>query len=173
MIDLSNINIGDLLTTFGGLITGGGLAWLFNWRNRMRVAKAEADTAVATGYEARLEECHRTIQYLNQTLAELTQRIRDLNHALNEKTDQINDKTDQIRKLTQQMWEAQQEVNRVQDLLNGTKDTVTRLTEERDEERRLKEYYRRWRCEKSTCLDPEGRRPPNSRLAAETYEHPE
>lgn len=161
-----NININDLLTTLGGLVTGGGLAWLLNWRNRMRMAKAEADTAVATGYEARLEELHRTIQYLNQTLAELTQRVRDLNHAL-------NDKTDQIRKITQQMWEAQQEVNRVQDLLNGTKDTVTRLTEERDEERRLKEYYRRWRCEKSTCLDPEGRRPPNSRLSSEKYEHPE
>ena len=93
-------------------------------------------------------------------------RISELNHAL-------NSKTDQIRNLTGKMYSSEQEINRVQDLLNDAKDTIIMLTEERDEERRRKEYYKRWRCEKSTCEDPEGRRPPNSKLATETYIHPE
>lgn len=137
------MDIKEILTLVGGIVSGGGLTWLVSWRQRVRVAKAEADATVSTGYEARIAELHQTVKYLNETTTEQAQRIKDLNHGL-------DDKTDRIRDLTERVWEAEQAQNRLNaDLL--------RCTEERDEYRRLMEHYRDWRCEDHECGN---RRPP-------------
>ncbi|MDE7188847.1 MAG: hypothetical protein K2N96_01740, partial [Muribaculaceae bacterium] len=158
------IDIINLISPVGALRAGGGLGMLSK-SGRIK-AKSEAMKAMSEAYEMRITSLHTIIDNHNQTDIENSKRISELNHAL-------NSKTDQIRNLTGKMYSSEQEINRVQDLLNDAKDTIIMLTEERDEERRRKEYYKRWRCEKSTCEDPEGRRPPNSKLATETYIHPE
>lgn len=140
------IEVTDILTTIGGLLTGGGLMQLLNWRSRVRVAKAEADTTVAQGYAARINELHQTVKYLNETTSEQALRIKDLNHGM-------DDKTDQIRKLTERAWEAEQALNH----LNAE---LLQTTKERDEYRRLMEHYRDWRCERHDCRDERGRKPP-------------
>lgn len=137
------MDISEILTLVGGIVSGGGLTWLVNWRNRVRVAKADADATVAQGYEARIAELHQTIKYLNETITEQAQRIKELNHGM-------DGKTDQIRKLTERIWEAEQMINR----LNAE---LLECTQERDEYRRLMEHYRDWRCEDHECGH---RRPP-------------
>lgn len=179
MIDFAEIStaLGTLvsvLTTFGGV----GI-WLYRKQNK-RLKESEAKLSEINVENARLNfekervnHLHEIIENYNKTEVEHSQRISDLNHALNVKDDELRDKTLQIRNLTEKVYTSEQEVNRVQDLLNDSKDEIIKLTEERDEERRKKEYYKRWRCEKSICQDPEGRIPPNSKLSAETYVHPE
>lgn len=165
----------NLLQMLGGFVFGGGIV-AFTKAGRAKT-KAEAMKAMADAYEFRLESLHKVIENHNKSEIETSQRISDLNHALNEKEDENRkieaDKTEQIRKLTDKMYESEREVNRVNGLLNDAKDEITRLTEERDHYKACNEYNKRWRCEKSVCRDPEGRIPPNSKLASEVYVDPE
>lgn len=179
MIDLAEVStaLGTLVTTFTAL--GGVGIWKYRKMNK-RLKESETKLSEIAVQKAsldfekeRINHLHDIIENYNKTEVEHSQRISDLNHALNVKEDELRDKTVQIRNLTEKIYTSEQEVNRVQDLLNDSKDEIIRLTEERDEERRKKEYYKRWRCEKSSCQDPEGRIPPNSKLMAETYVHPE
>lgn len=165
------IDLVSLISTVGTLLLGGGVGWLSK-AGRIK-ERADAYKKMGEAYQYRIDSLHDDIDTLNKSNKELTERIAELNHALNTKEDEVQDKKMQIRNLTEKMYQSEQEVNRVQNLLNDSKDGIIRLTEERDEERRIKEYYKRWRCEKNTCEDPEGRRPPNSKLSAETYVHPE
>ncbi|MDE6009845.1 MAG: hypothetical protein K2F87_00165 [Muribaculaceae bacterium] len=153
--------INELITQFlipAGTLLIGGAAGMLTKSGRIK-AKADAMKAMADVYEARLASLHTIIENQNKTEVENSRRISELNHA-------INDKTDRIRELTDKGYESERELNRANE-------RITTLTEQRDDERRLKEYYKRWRCEKSTCADPDGRRPPNSKLAAEHYAHPD
>lgn len=178
-MDMTEITtmLGTLLSVLAPL--GGVGVWMYRKQNK-RLKESEAKLAEINVEKAsldfekeRIKYLHEIIDNYNKTDVEHSKRIAELNHALNIKEDELRDKTVQIRSLTEKVYSSEQEVNRVQDLLNDSKDEIIRRTEERDEERRLKEYYKRWRCEKNTCLDPEGRRPPNSKLAAEMYVHPE
>lgn len=179
MIDFAEVStaLGTVVSMFTAL--GGFGIWQYKKQNK-RLKESEAklseinvQTANLNFEKERVNHLHEIIENYNKTEIEHSQRISDLNHALNVKEDELREKTVQIRNLTEKLYTSEQEVNRVQDLLNDSKDRITKLTEERDEERRLKEYYKRWRCEKSTCKDPDGRIPPNSKLSAEIYTHPE
>ena len=179
MIDLAEVTtaLGTLVTTFTAL--GGVGVWLYRKQNK-RLKESEAKLSEIAVQKAnldfekeRINHLHEIIDNYNKTEIEHSKRISDLNHALNAKEDESRDKTLQIRNLTEKVYTSEQEVNRVQDLLNDAKDEIIKRTEERDEERRRKEYYKRWRCEKSICQDPDGRIPPNSKLSTETYIHPE
>ena len=129
-------------------------------------AKADAMKVMSDGYEERIKSLHAINDAHNANEVKLTERIAQLDRT-------IDDKTAQIRNLTDKCFKSEQEVNRVQDLLNDAKDEIIRLTEERDQERADKEYYKNWRCIKSVCNDPDGRRPPNSKLADQTFIDPE
>lgn len=164
-----------MLGTLGTILSGVGIGWLSK-SGRMK-EKADAYKKMGEAYQYRIDALHESLGTCNKTIDENQKQIAKLNHALNEKEDEKRkieaDKTEQIRKLTEQMYQSEQEVNRVQNLLNDAKDEITRLTEERDNERAAKEYYKQWRCTKSICKDPEGRRPPNSKLATQVYKDPE
>lgn len=147
----------SLLQVVGGLISGVGLA-SFTKAGRVK-AKSDAYAAMAKAYDDRIAALHVIIDNNNKTEIEHSQRISDLNHSL-------NDKTERIRKLTDDVYDSQKE-------LNAANERITELTAEVAEERRKKEYYKRWRCEKSTCHDPEGRIPPNSKLSSEKFISPE
>lgn len=177
-----DINFIDILGTLGTVLSGVGIGWLSK-SGRMK-EKADAYKKMGEAYQYRIDTLHEDVGICNKTIKELQERIAELNHALNEKEDEkramkeahdkeIQDKTAQIRNLTEKVYKSEQEVNRVQDLLNDAKDEIIRRTEERDQERADKEYYKNWRCIKSVCNDPEGRRPPNSKLADQTFVDPE
>lgn len=159
-----DINFIEIISTLGTILAGVGIGWLSK-SGRMK-EKADAYKKMGEAFQFRMDSLHGDIAVLNKTNKELTERIAELNHAL-------NDKTMQIRNLTEKVYSSEQEVNRVQDLLNDAKDEIIRLTEERDRERAAKEYYKQWKCVKSVCNDPEGRIPPNSKLATQEYVDPE
>lgn len=177
-----DINLIDILGTLGTILSGVGIGWLSK-SGRMK-EKADAYKKMGEAYQYRIDTLHQDIDTCNKTIKELQERIAELNHALNVKEDElramkeasdkeIQDKKLQIRNLTDKMYQSEQEVNRVQDLLNDAKDEIIRRTEERDQERADKEYYKQWKCIKSQCNDPEGRRPPNSKLADQVFVDPE
>lgn len=153
-----------LLQTVGGIIGGFGIGSLTK-SGRVK-SKADAYKAVCDGYEARISALHDIEKVNNATILEQGNTIASLNHAL-------DDKTLRIRELTNKLWEAERETNRVNDLLNAANERIVRLTEERDQERLHKEYYKRWRCEWPDCHDPRGRKPPNKNLDMESFEDPE
>lgn len=152
------------MQTIGGLIAGGGIV-AFTKSGRIK-AKADAMKAMMEAYEERIKALHTINDAHNANEVKLTERIAQLDRT-------IDDKVVEIRKLRDQGYTSEQEVNRVQDLLNDAKDEIIRLTEERDQERADKEYYKQWKCIKSQCNDPEGRRPPNSKLADQIFVDPE
>lgn len=181
-----------MLGTLLGVITplGGVGVWAYRKQNKRlkeseaKLAEINVEKAKHAATNERINDLHSIIKVLNKNEVEQSQRIAELNHALNIKEDEkramkeecdkeIQDKTAQIRNLTEKAYKSEQEVNRVQDLLNDAKDEIIRLTEERDQERADKEYYKQWKCIKNQCKDPEGRRPPNSKLATQTFVDPE
>lgn len=189
------MDITELTTMLGTLLgvlapLGGVGVWAYRKQNK-RLKESEAKLAEISvekaKYDAtndRINDLHSVIAVLNKTEVEQSQRISELNHALNVKEDEkralkessdneIQDKKLQIRNLTEKALQSEHEVNRVNGLLNKAKDRITQLTEERDQERADKEYYKQWKCIKSQCNDPEGRRPPNSKLATQTFVDPE
>lgn len=163
----------DILKELLGWLVGGGIAAIAFWRQNKRLKNAEASKAEAEAkladlsikeaeakhYEERFESLHTTISNHNKTEEVQSKRILDLEK-------QAVDERARSRELSDRLYKSERE-------LNVQNERITTLTEERDEERRLKEYYKRWRCTKSICEDPEGRRPPNSTLAAEEYVDPE
>lgn len=154
----------NLLQVIGGIVTGGGIV-AFTKSGRAK-AWADAMKAMTEAYEERIKSLHTINNAHNANEVKLTERIAQLDRT-------IDDKVVEIRKLRDQGYASEQEVNRVQDLLNDAKDEIIRLTEERDQERADKEYYKQWKCIKSQCNDPEGRRPPNSKLADQVFVDPE
>ncbi|MDE6649299.1 MAG: hypothetical protein K2K45_05155 [Muribaculaceae bacterium] len=154
----------NLLQTIGGIIAGGGIV-AFTKSGRIK-AKADAMKVMSDGYEERIKSLHAINDAHNANEVKLTERIAQLDRT-------IDDKTAQIRNLTEKCFKSEQEVNRVQDLLNDSKDEIIRLTEERDREKANNEYNKQWRCIKSVCRDPEGRIPPNPKLATQEYVDPE
>lgn len=154
----------NLLQVIGGIMTGGGIVALTK-SGRIK-AKADAMKAMTEAYEERIKSLHTINDAHNANEVKLTERIAQLDRT-------IDDKVVEIRKLRDQGYTSEQEVNRVQDLLNDAKDEIIRLTEERDRERANNEYNKQWRCIKSVCRDPEGRVPPNPKLATQEYVDPE
>lgn len=164
-----DINITEILTTLGTILSGIGIGWASK-SGRMK-EKADAYKKMGEAYQYRIDALHEDIETCNKTIKENQGRIAELNHALNAKEDELHDKTMQIRKLTEQGYTSEQEVNRVQNLLNEAKNDVIRLTEERDFERARADYAEMWRCELNDCQDPRGRKPPRN-LAGLKYSPP-
>ena len=164
-----DINIVEILTTIGTILSGIGIGWLSK-SGRMK-EKADAYKKMGEAYQYRIDALHDDIDTCNKTIKENQSRIAKLNHALNEKEDEkramkeahdkeTQDKTMQIRKLTEQGYASEQEVNRVQNLLNDAKDEIIRLTEERDRLETVK-------CIRSDCKDPRGPKPPRKKKESE------
>ncbi len=146
-----------------GLLAGGGIGWLTK-SGRVK-SRSDAYKVMAEGYEYRIAALHETVEKLNDAEKGHAVRIGELNKV-------IDDRTDRNRELSDRLYRSGTEINRVQDLLNEANARIIRLTEERDDESRQKEYYRMWRCERSDCGDPRGRMPPNASLATLVYTGP-
>lgn len=152
-----------LIQTFGGLVSGLGLG-MFTKSGRVK-SQADAYKAMADAYETRITALHQVTDNNNKTIIEQSETISKLNHAL-------DDKTAYIREIVAKQMEAENEVNAVNKRLTREQERVAALIEEIGELKLLVEYHKMWRCEWPDCRDPRGRKPPNNKLAAMTYDPP-
>lgn len=122
-------------------------------------AEAEANAKEWELEEARIKQLHDTVLTLNDLLKTQADRIVAQNAALDAKTDLIRERTNMLIESER--------------ALNVANATITRLTEERDEERRLKDRYKEWHCRSNICQpgkpDPDGRRPPNPNILGKQF----
>lgn len=129
-------------------------------------AQAEADNTRWERYEKQLDHAASTIEILHKQIEADGKRIATLNEALDKKECEKAEKTARIRELTDRALLAE-------GLLNNANHRITKVTEERDHERLLKEKYKEWHCRSSVCTegkpDPKGRRPPNTKILGQKF----
>ena len=117
-------------------------------------AKAKAEKAEADADEA---EDHR-FDNLLKLVDSLTSRLSSLNAT-------VDKHIDRNRELSDRVYKSETEINRINE-------RIIALTEERDEARRMADYLKMWRCERTDCQDPRGPRPPREKLKGLKYEPP-
>lgn len=114
-MDIEILNIGCTLL---GTVLGACGTHLF--KSGRRKAAAEADRAVAEGYEARIADLHKVIDLNNENEKLHAARVVELNKAL-------DNKTDLIRNLNDKVYTSQQEANRANDRANECQKENTEL----------------------------------------------
>lgn len=138
-----------LISTLLGCSTLVGFV-LYGKANR-RIKGAEAEKSEA---EANEVEDHR-FDNLLKLVDSLTSRLSTLNTT-------VDKHIDRNRELSDRVYKSETELNRLNE-------RIIALTEERDNERSMKEHYKMWHCRKSGCED---RIPPNDKLKGLKYEPP-
>lgn len=138
-----------LISTLLGCSTLVGFV-LYGKANR-RIKDAEAEKSEA---EANEVEDHR-FDNLLKLVDSLTSRLSTLNTT-------VDKHIDRNRELSDRVYKSETELNRLNE-------RIIALTEERDNERSMKEHYKMWHCRKSGCED---RIPPNDKLKGLKYEPP-
>lgn len=138
-----------LISTLLGCSTLVGFV-LYGKANR-RIKDAEAEKSEA---EANEVEDHR-LDNLLKLVDSLTSRLSTLNTT-------VDKHIDRNRELSDRVYKSETELNRLNE-------RIIALTEERDNERSMKEHYKMWHCRKSGCED---RIPPNDKLKGLKYEPP-
>lgn len=123
---------------------------LYGRANR-RIKDAEAEKSEAEASEV---EDHR-FDNLLKLVDSLTSRLSSLNAT-------VDKHIDRNRELSDRVYQSETELNRLNE-------RIITLTEERDNERGMKEHYKMWHCRKSGC---EERIPPNEKLKSLKYDPP-
>lgn len=144
---------------FGGTTLMSLLGWFYYRKQNTALKDAEVLGAKAENERTAFLALEHAYNTTAQMLSEQVERVKEYQRS-------IDTQVTRTREISDRLYTAERD-------LNVANKTITTLTEERDDERRKKEYYKRWRCEKSICGDPEGRRPPNSKLEVEIFNNPE
>ena len=147
----------NLLQVFGGMILGGGS--VFGIKSSMRKAKTDADKAEIERLHLQIDHQQKSLEFYIKMENDNAARIAELNSAM-------DGKTEQIRKLTEQVIASEHG-------RNADKEEIARLTAENGRKDLHIQYLLQWRCEKPECNDPDGRRPPNSKLKGQKFRMPE
>lgn len=147
----------NLLQVIGGMILGGGS--VFGIKSSMRKAKTDADKAEIERLHLQIDHQQKSLEFYIKMENDNAARIAELNSAM-------DGKTEQIRKLTEQVIESEHG-------RNADKEEIARLTAENGKKDLHIQYLLQWRCEKPECNDPDGRRPPNSKLKGQKFRMPE
>lgn len=147
----------NLLQVLGGMILGGGS--VFGIKSSMRKAKTDADKAEIERLHLQIDHQQKSLEFYIKMENDNAARIAELNSAM-------DGKTEQIRKLTEQVIESEHG-------RNADKEEIARLTAENGKKDLHIQYLLQWRCEKPECNDPDGRRPPNSKLKGQKFRMPE
>lgn len=158
-----------LTFVFGGTSVVGTTLSIIWWKQTKRLKEAEvkqkeaeaektqadADDAEVTRLLAQVDHQQKTIENLLTLNSNLTERLSKLNAT-------VDKHIDRNRELSDRVYKSETELNRLNE-------RIIALTEERDNERSMKEHYKMWHCRKSGCED---RIPPNEKLAGLKYEPP-
>lgn len=160
-MDWQNLLIGILGIGFVGDILA---HWLLP--SRRRKDNAGADMAEADADKAEVERLHMQIEHQQQSLDIYIKLEKDNALRIAEQNKALDEKTEQIRKLTEQVITSEHG-------RNADKEEIARLTAENGRKDLQIQYLLQWRCEKPVCNDPDGRRPPNSKLKGQKFRMPE
>lgn len=158
-----------LTFVFGGTSVVGTILSIIWWKQTKRMKEAEvkqkeaeaektqadADDAEVTRLLAQVDHQQKTIENLLTLNSNLTERLSRLNAT-------VDKHIDRNRELSDRVYKSETELNRLNE-------RIIALTEERDNERSMKEHYKMWHCRKSGCED---RIPPNDKLKGLKYEPP-
>lgn len=158
-----------LTFVFGGTSVVGTILSIIWWKQTKRLKEAEvkqkeaeaektqadADDAEVTRLLAQVDHQQKTIENLLTLNSNLTERLSKLNAT-------VDKHIDRNRELSDRVYKSETELNRLNE-------RIIALTEERDNERSMKEHYKMWHCRKSGC---EERLPPNEKLNGLKYEPP-
>lgn len=158
-----------LTFVFGGTSVVGTILSIIWWKQTKRLKEAEvkqkeaeadktqadADDAEVTRLLAQVDHQQKTIENLLTLNSNLTERLSKLNAT-------VDKHIDRNRELSDRVYQSETEQNRLNE-------RIIALTEERDNERSMKEHYKMWHCRKSGCED---RIPPNEKLKGLKYEPP-
>lgn len=116
---------------------------------RIKDAQAEKSEAEASEVE------DRRFDTLLKLVDSLTSRLSSLNAT-------VDKHIDRNRELSDRQHKSEAELNRANE-------RIIALTEEKNQERSLKEHYKLWHCRNNGCSE---RVPPNNELNGMKYEHP-
>lgn len=158
-----------LTFVFGGTSVVGTILSIIWWKQTKRMKEAEvkqkeaeaektqadADDAEVTRLLAQVDHQQKTIENQLTLNSNLTERLSRLNAT-------VDKHIDRNRELSDRVYKSETELNRLNE-------RIIALTEERDNERSMKEHYKMWHCRKSGCED---RIPPNDKLKGLKYEPP-
>lgn len=142
------------------------IKWIFNRKTENRLNKLEVRQKDFDLDEKRIAELHASIDKANELNDNLLARLSNANAA-------IDKHIDRNRKLSDRLYKAEQEVNRVNDVLTEEQHKTATLERRLGAAMRIADHYKQWRCERSDCQDPRGRRPPNPSLRGKVYTKPQ
>lgn len=141
------------------------IKWLFNRKTEQRLNNIEIRQKDFDLDEKRIAELHASIDKANELNDNLLARLSHANAA-------VDKHIDRNRELSDRLYKAEQEVNRVNDALTEEQHKTATLERRLGIALRLADHYKEWRCERSDCQDPRGRRPPNPSLRGKVYTSP-
>lgn len=142
------------------------IKWIFNRKTENRLNKLEVRQKDFDLDEKRIAELHASIDKANELNDNLLARLSNANAA-------IDKHIDRNRELSDRLYKAEQEVNRVNDVLTEEQHKTATLERRLGAAMRIVDHYKQWRCERSDCQDPRGRRPPNPSLRGKVYTKPQ
>lgn len=142
------------------------IKWIFNRKTENRLNKLEVRQKDFDLDEKRIAELHASIDKANELNDNLLARLSNANAA-------IDKHIDRNRELSDRLYKAAQEVNRVNDVLTEEQHKTATLERRLGAAMRIADHYKQWRCERSDCQDPRGRRPPNHSLRGKVYTKPQ
>lgn len=142
------------------------IKWIFNRKTENRLNKLEVRQKDFDFDEKRIAELHASIDKANELNDNLLARLSNANAA-------IDKHIDRNRELSDRLYKAEQEVNRVNDVLTEEQHKTATLERRLGAAMRIADHYKQWRCERSDCQDPRGRRPPNPSLRGKVYTKPQ
>lgn len=138
------------------------IKWAFNRKTEARLNQIEVKQKDFDLDEKRISELYEAIDKENALNSNLLQRLSNANAA-------IDKHIDRNRELSDRLYQAEQEINRVNNVLTEEQHKTANLEKRLGTVLRIADHYREWRCERSDCNDPRGRRPPNPKLEGKEY----
>lgn len=138
------------------------IKWVFNRKTEKRLNNIEVKQKDFDLDEKRITELHSSIDKANELNDNLLARLSAANAT-------IDKHIDRNRELSDRVYKAEQEINRVNDTLTEEQHKTANLERRLGAALRLIDHYKEWRCERTDCQDPRGRRPPNDKLKGRKY----
>lgn len=151
-----------LTFVFGGTSVVGTALSIIWWKQTKRLKEAEVKQKEAEADEAEVSRLLTQIDHEQVTIENLIKLNNSHSERLSVLNAAVDKHIDRNRELSDRVYKSETELNRLNE-------RIIILTEERDNERSMKEHYKMWHCRKSGC---EERIPPNEKLKGLKYEPP-
>lgn len=151
-----------LTFVFGGTSVVGTALSIIWWKQTKRLKEAEVKQKEAEADEAEVSRLLTQIDHEQVTIENLIKLNNSHSERLSVLNAAVDKHIDRNRELSDRVYKSETELNRLNE-------RIIVLTEERDNERSMKEHYKMWHCRKSGC---EERIPPNEKLKGLKYEPP-